>query len=594
MARTFPKAKTPDLKDGRSAPWIWGGIIVLAVLAAFGPVVRHEFVAWDDDINVYQNPLLNPATREGVKRVWTAPYLRLYIPLTYTAWAVVARACQRGAAPSAPLPPRPFHAVNLAVHVLAALAAFLLLRRLLYAAGAPERRASGLDAAAAFGAMLFALHPIQTEPVAWVSGLRDLLSGLGALCALAEYTAFAVAQERRRAAVHYALATLALVGAFLCKPSAVVVPLMAALLDHGILRRPLRRTILPLGVWCALALAFAALTQTSQGATHIRALVPLWARPLIAGDSLAFYLWKFAWPFGLSLDYGRPPDLVLMKGWLYYTWTVPAAALLCGWFSGERRIWTVCAGLFVAGVLPVLGFVPFLHQDMSTVADRYLYLSLLGPSLAAAWLLARRADSESYWPWVFAAVVLAGWGVRSRVQAGVWENTGTLFGHAVALNPDNGVTHLNLGNYLSHHGQPEEAKRHYRETLRLRPGDGLALKNMGALLAGEGKLEESADYFTQALVNGNPDIVASAQNALGALHNGLGHAQLRKGNIDGAIAQWSKALAFAPDVVELHHNLGLALLQKGRRQESVKHFQAALKLRPGFEPSRKVLSSLVP
>ncbi|MBI3289480.1 MAG: tetratricopeptide repeat protein, partial [Elusimicrobia bacterium] len=622
--------------------WFWSGAVFLAVLMAFAGVVRHEFVAWDDDINVYQNPLLNPATLEGVKTVWTSPYLRLYIPLTYTAWSAVAAWCQRGAGAAAQLSPMPFHAANLAVHLLTAIAAYFLLRRVLQGTSSTENGGTrGFDRAAALGALLFSLHPIQVEPVAWISGLRDVMSGLGAVLALSEYVAFTTAPDRRRAAIHYGLATLALAAAFLCKPSAVVVPVMAGIIDLVLLGRSARKAALPVGIWLALAAGAALLTQSSQGATHIRAMVPLWARPLIAADSVAFYLWKLLWPFNLSIDYSRSPDAILVKGWPYYTWIAPAAAALRIWFTPRRRIWGACGALFVAGVLPVLGFVPFLHQDMSTVSDRYLYLSMLGPALAIAWAAREIPPGSRYW--TAAGALIVGLGILSRIQTQVWKNTGTLFSHAVALNPDNGITHLNLGNYMSRQGNKEEAKRHYLETLRLRPGDALALKNMGGLLVGEGKLDEAAGYFTQALEHPNREVVADAQNALGVIrirqgritegaahhrlavelqpnrpdsrmaladalsalgkwdeaivyyeqalylapqfvqaHNGLGYALLRKGNIDGAIARWSQALEFAPNYLELRHNLGLALLQKGRREESIAQFRAALTLQPGF------------
>src|SRR5207248_2861838 len=115
----------------------------------------------------------------------------------------------------------------------------------------------------------------------------------------------------------------------------------------------------------------------------------------------------------------------------------------------------------------------------------YIYLSMLGPALGLAWILARsRAPKPA---WAAAALALTLLGARSRVQAGIWRDTGTLFGRIVSLNPDSGVAHLNLGNFLMGQGKLEEAQAHFLETLRLRPGDGLAHNNLGNLLARQGK-----------------------------------------------------------------------------------------------------------
>ncbi|MBI4385763.1 MAG: tetratricopeptide repeat protein [Elusimicrobia bacterium] len=569
-------------------------LILAATLAVFWPALGHEFVAWDDDINVYENPLLHPVTGDSFRQLWRAPYLRLYIPLTYSVWAAVAAWCQNRAGIAAALPPGPFHAVSVAVHLLNAAAAFFLLRRVLrlFFRGAESSRGgagarsadetpppAALDGAAAAGALFFSIHPIQVEPLAWVSGFRDALSGLGALVCLERYLA-AVSPTagagggggRWRSLLDYAIATAAFGAALLSKPSAIVIPFLAAILDWGILRRGWGRVIASLGPWFILAGVCAFMTQSSQGATHIRALVPLWARPLIALDSLAFYLSKLALPLKMSPDYGRPPDLVMAKGWLYYTWLLPAALTAAVYRFDRRRMLWVGAGLFVAGVLPVLGFVPFLHQDLSTVADRYLYLSMFGPSLVWAWALARWAPARRA-GWLAAALVLALLSLRSRSQAMIWRNTGTLFGHIVALNPDSGVAHANLGNYLMRQGKLDEAKFHFQETLRVRGGDGIALNNLGNLSALQGRWDDAISYYRQALKNKVPDNVVDA-------HMNLGNLLAHRGKPEEALRHYQEALKIQPHRVRVHLRLAQVLAQQGKSEEALSHYRWALELRP--------------
>jgi tetratricopeptide (TPR) repeat protein len=571
-----------------------GALLLAAIALVYGHVLRCGFVAWDDDINVTLNPYLNPATRHSLIFFWKAPYLKLYIPLTYSVWAAAAWFARWRAGAAAPLPPALFHGLNLVCQGASGLCAFALLRALLRGplTWRPDEApgdAARNDWAAAIGAAAFVLHPLQAEPVAWVSGLRDMISGLATVGALWQYVVFAAARDRRRSAVHYAAATALFACALLSKPSAVVIPVLAALLDWGWLGRPLARGAKSLAFWFVLAAAFGLVTQRSQDATHIRAMMPLWSRPLVALDSLAFYLGKLAWPRVLSPDYGRAPDLALARGWLYYTWTAPAAlALLIGAAPG-RRINAVCAGLFAAAPLPVLGLVPFMHQDLSTVADRYVYVSLLGPAAALAWYLSSRPESAApvssrRWPWISAGVLVLGLGAFCRLQTRIWTDTGTLFGHIVAHNPDSGIAHLNLGNYRAEQGELKDAEFHLREALRLRPGEGMPLNALGNLLAREGRTDEAIGDYERALRDGVPDNVVNAHNALGIVLSGLGKTA-------EAERHFSAALAINPNRESVRENLGLLYMKEGKFDAAVNEFQLALQIRPDFSNARRNLAN---
>ena len=289
-------------------------LLVGAVAAAYGQMARHDFLLWDDPGTVAGNPRLNPPTWSGVMHYWRHPEQGLYIPVTYSAWSILAAAAQldqpddRGIR----LNPAIFHLANIAVHAATAVGVFLILRQLL-----------SHDWAAASGALLYALHPVQVEAVAWISGLKDVLSGMFAMLALWQYLLFARGdQQHRRRWIHYSLATAALALAMLSKPSAMIVPLMALIIDALVIRRPIKRIALSLGPWFVLAAAtalVAKLVQPAIGVPH----TPLWARPLIAGDALSFYLYKLIFPLHLAIDYGRRPDVAMQSPAFYLAWIVP-------------------------------------------------------------------------------------------------------------------------------------------------------------------------------------------------------------------------------------------------------------------------------
>jgi tetratricopeptide (TPR) repeat protein len=285
---------------------------------------------------------------------------------------------------------------------------------------------------AAAGALLFALHPVQAEPVGWASGTKDVLYGLLSLIALWGYlrsvsTASSnepptVERPSHRPAtpgrpgpgppvLHYSesapsspfrspwywLATLAFILAMLSKPTAIVTPLVATTLDVLVLRRRLRDVVRAIWPWFLLVIPIIIEARLAQPAHHPGDYaVPLHLRPLIATDALAFYLYKLLWPAKLAFIYNRSPQAVISHGWLWWTWIFPAAAAISVLLPLVRRntrraanatLPLAALAIFVICVLPVLGLVPFDFQQFSTTADHYLYLAMLGPALGAAFAL---------------------------------------------------------------------------------------------------------------------------------------------------------------------------------------------------------------
>ncbi len=149
-------------------------------------------------------------------------------------------------------------------------------------------------------------------------------------------------------------------------------------------------------------------------------------------------------PIWLRPDYGRSPESVLQQGWIYSTWVIPCGLIVFIWFLKERKSWFVAAGLFILGVLPVLGLIPFQFQSLSTVADSYLYLSMLCPSLALAWFL---LHSRGRLATLVCVLILSLLGIRSSFQTWYWQDTIALFMHAMEVNANSSMAHNNFLHY---------------------------------------------------------------------------------------------------------------------------------------------------
>jgi hypothetical protein len=486
--------------------------LVAAVVLVYRRAPSFQFIHLDDFANIPDNAHLNPPSLGAIPYFWNhaGEQNPMYVPLAYTAWVLLAMACGHPVSGSSrwEIPPAPFHAVNVALHAIVALLAFGLLRRLVRS-----------DAAAAAGAALFALHPLQVEAVCWVIGIRDLLCAAFALVAIGQYLGFAHAEDGATGwsspALRYALASLAFVLALFSKMNAVVIPLFAALACCWSPPASARwkRGLVP---WLGASLVFAFITKATQPLRSLAVVEPLWTRPFVAGDALAFYLRKLVWPFDLAPDYGRTPTYVLSSAIGYVAWIVPAAVALALWRAKrlQPRAWII-AGWFVAGFLPLLGLVPFPFQWMSTVADRYAYLSMLAPALAAAWFLSTHASRVA---WLVALLAIALCAFASDRQTRIWRDDRTCFEHTLAVNPASFVSYGFLGVIYAGEGRTREAIDAYERALAGNPKDARTRINLAYALGNSGRTDDAIRELERALGSGMQD--EQAERYLGILKAG--------------------------------------------------------------------------
>ncbi|MGH7178502.1 MAG: tetratricopeptide repeat protein [Tepidisphaeraceae bacterium] len=509
---------------------VCGAVIVIAAIAAFRPLLRADFTNFDDDNTVADNPRIVTLTLASLAWQWRNVWMDLYVPVTYSAWWTVALVSPRVAdlhgKPA--LDPRWFHALNLTLHVLSALVVFVILRRLFTR-----------DWVACAGALMFALHPIQVEPVAWVSGLKDVLCGLLCLVAIWQYIRFATA----RSAPSYALALLAFVCAMLSKPTAVVLPVALLIIDRAMLRREWRdvaRGVVPCFI---LAIPFTIVAKLAQPAPGRTTLVSPALRPLVAMDSLAFYLSKVAVPVNLGPDYGRTPRFVVQRGWVWSTWVAPVGTGIIAWLA-RRRLPLFSLGLLLALVplLPILGFVRFDFQEISGVADHYLYLSMFGLALAACALLNAAGEISA----TIAAGLLVLLGILSFRQTLIWQNSRTLFEHAVALNPQSWIGWNNLAQTAIESADFVAGREYAQRSADLKPD------------------------FADAHVNLGNALMQSNQHAL-------------------AIEHLERAVRLSPNMLQARLNLAAAYGMSERISDAVTQYEAALRIDPGCEVALRML-----
>ncbi len=531
------------------------GLILAAVLFCYLPALGGGFI-WDDDAHVTKAGL---RSLHGLWRIWFEPgATQQYYPVLHSAFWIEHRLWGESALG--------YHLANAAFHAAAAWLLVLALRRLAF----PAPVLAGL---------LFALHPVCVESVAWISEQKNTLSAVFYLGAALAYLRFD--ETRRRSAYACALALFVL--ALLTKTVAATLP--AALLVVFWWRRGRlgwRRDTAPLLPWLFAGAACGLFTAWAErkliGAEGADFALTALQRALLAGRAVVFYASKVVWPANLTFIYPRwtidPRDAGA------YLYPIAVLALLGALaLLARRRRGPVAGLLFFAGTLfPAVGFVNVYPFLFSFVADHFQYLASIGIIVPAAWCLDRAASGIPAGARARACLLLAApaaLGALSWRQCRIYRDADTLYRATLARNPSAWLAHNNLAVLLGRdpHRQ-QEAVSEYEAALRLKPDHWAAHNNLGgALLRMPGRSADAVAEF-EAAIRLNPGFADA--------HNNLGVALGRiAGRLPEAIWHVREALRIQPDNDLAHFNLGnLLMLQPGSSGEAIAQYEAALRLAP--------------
>ena len=608
--------------------------LTIVTFGIYAQVIGHRFITFDDPTYIHDNPMVNRGvTLAGLAWAFTTFYAGNWHPLTWIAHMIDSQLF--GMIAGGHL------LVNALIHVANTLLVFWFLLRTTHA-----RWSSALVAA------LFALHPLHVESVAWAAERKDTLSTFFGLLSLIAYVRYAEAPSIRR----YAWVAIMLALGLLAKPMLVTWPFVMLLLDYWPLRRfqqsevkgqparlPAREDFrsslggggwsvvrslvvekIPLFALVAAAAVITFLAQSHLGGVRTFTEAPVALRLSNALVSYAKYLLLAFWPNDLAVYY--PYTGTDIPAWQI----IDAALLLIGvtaFCLSQRKIrpYLIVGWLWFLGTLvPVIGLVQVGGQ---TMADRYFYIPSIGLFIALVFGLADIAERRRVAPWLSAAianVVLLVLAALTNAQIHRWNDSFTLFKHALTVAPPSVVAEDCLGLAMHKNGQLDEAVAHFEKALQIKPDDYTALLTIGVTRFYQGRVPEAMEY-AQAAIRCQAD-GSKAHNLLGMalakqnrneaaldevrrasalapkdaeIRNNLGLALARLGRIPEAIDEFHEAVRLDPDnAATAHANLGWALFESGKPRESIPEFEAALQLNPEFKAAtdglRKAQAQLSP
>lgn len=569
--------------------------ILVITSATYLPILQCDFI-WDDDTFLTNNKLIQAP--DGLRRFWFTTEPPDYFPLVSSMLWVEWRLWGMNATG--------YHIVNVLLHIISSILLWQLLKKLAIPG-------------AWLAAMIFAIHPVNVETVAWITERKNTLPMVFYLSSMLLYLIFE--DQNRRG--WYVLALIAFLFALLSKTSVVLMPVVllgGAWWRRGVIRpRDLWRT----APFFLLAFILGLVTVWFQyhraiGFDSVRT-DDLLSRTVIAGWAVWFYLYKAIVPYPLSFIYPRwQADLSSV---LHY---VPGLALIIcfGLFWRYRRGWgrpfLAALGYYVVMLLPVLGFLNIYFMRYSLVADHWQYFSipgaialciglaavvvqrsrqlLVGPALVISALtvgilatlswrqIHEYKDEDTLWVATLAknpTASLAHYNLANSLRHDRMDKAVAHYNEAIKHNPEYVDAYINLGNALGMQGKFDEAISCWRTALRFNPNVESAHDNMGVTLLAQNKADDAAVHLATAL-RLNPQNTATRFNLTTAL--------VQQGKQPEAIKHLQEVVRMAPNHFDAHFRLGVLLAQSGRKAEALQHLRAAVRLKPDSEQARQTLA----
>jgi tetratricopeptide (TPR) repeat protein len=535
-------------------------IIFAATVWLYWPSVHGEFLSGDDNEYLRQSARWNGLTWNAVKWAFTttAPYYhplpRLSHVLDYQLWGKN---------------PVGHHATSVFLHALNAGLVFGFLWTLLGAASLTtgERLAMALGVAVAF-----AIHPLQTESVAWMSGRTQLLCATFGVACLWVY----VGEGARRWVVGWLY-----VAALLCKPMAVSLPFVMLAMDYYPLRRHerdgwgrlLREKAVLIGLG-TVAAAAAMITESQKGGLMMPLeKIPLSQRVLLMFQSLVFYVCKLVWPARLSPYYPLRLGLSLTQ-WTVLASVLSVVAITVVAVMKRRRLPMLAAGwgAYSILVLPASGLVP---AGLQSVAMRHAYVAMVPLLLlaggAAVWAWRRSATVAHVLLISLLVAACGAFAVSTCTLIPVWRNDETWWRAPLAEFPDSELANRLLVGALLAQGKASEALAYAQRDVEIAPQLSKAHYYLAVVLERVGRTDEAIGQYEQTL-RIEPDFVEAREN--------LGNDLLHSDRTNEAIQEYQEILWVNPDRPQVHYNLAKALARVGKFPEAIMHYDFALRITP--------------
>ena len=562
-ARQSIQAKQVDQKQSLiEKPLFLVSLILALTFIAFIPSLKNGFITtWDDGAYVVNNQAIQTLTLGSIKEIFTTPVASSYVPLPILTYAVEFKIFGFN--------PFIFHLSNLLLHLLCTLLVFLLLRMLklnyIYAA---------------IGAMLFGVHPMHVESVAWIAERKDLLYSFFCLTSIIVYIRYLKSQRKKL--LLFLLSLFLFILALFSKITAVTLPISLLLIDYY-LERPFKsRVLIEKGPFFILSLVFGIveiIMLQKQGALTSNEITSIPDQIFMGFYALGTYIIKFFVPFQLSAIYPWVSTPGHSLPFLYYI--SPLFILILGaliWRSRRKNRALLFGSLFFLVNIFLMFQAQILTQGIGFLADRFSYLPYVGICFLAGWVSERLIMNKKEFKYLLLGglfFIIFIFTALSFNRNKVWENDFTLWNDVIAKYPDEIYkSYANRGLAYSSLEEWKNAITDFTRVIEVDPKYDWGYIDRGVAYQHTGQWERSVDDFTRA-IDINPaafDAYAGRSVSYGVL-----------GQPEKAIADFSKTIKMNPGYSKGYSNRGLTYANQGYLDKAIADYTKAIELDPGYK-----------
>ncbi len=582
------------MKRNRNLVYYLASAVALATFLAYLPTLHNEFVEWDDSSYIIKNPNIRSLNLAFLKWAFLGFHVSNWHPLAWISHAIDYRVWG--------LNPFGHHLTSIIIHAINTFTVVLLVFKLLDVLPRRAHRNNkallstdqGSSIIAVTTGLLFGIHPLHVESVAWVSERKDLLCAFFFLISILKYTQYAksaLSESVREIKFHqvfnwyYLLTFIFFILALLSKPMAITLPVVLLLLDWYPLDRIRSQTYKAILIekipFFTLSLFSAILTILAQKAGGAIATIdefPLSVRLIAGGNALVLYLWKMICPLNLIPFYPYPQDASLfsLKYFLAIVLVIAISSVcLIYW---KRKFWTTVWAYYVVTLIPVLGIIQVGSQSM---ADRYTYLPSLSIFIAigigAAWVAVKLRKGRG-----LAATVMVGAAFLTLLlfmsyltikQIRIWKSSYDLWSYVIKKEPDQvPQAYFGLGTFFLEKEDLNLALIYYSKALELNPKYVEAYENRGYVFEKGGRFSEAAIDYGRS-IELRPSRYQAYYNRAGVFS--------KMGSIEKALADYDKVIDLDPTNYEAFNNRGIILYTSGQADKALRDFNQAIALDPG-------------
>jgi tetratricopeptide (TPR) repeat protein len=546
--------------------------LVLLAFIAYEPVRYNDFVNYDDNTYISKNVHIQSGfTQESIAWAFTSGYAANWHPLTWLSHMLDIELFG--------LNPLGHHFHNLLLHTISTILLFWLLYKM-----------TGSVWCSAFTAMVFGIHPLHVESVAWASERKDVLSALFWMITLAAYLYYA----RRGGVLRYLLVLFCFALGLMAKPMVVSLPIVLFFLDFWPLKRiqkNIGRLIAEKIPLIILALAACIITyQVQQAGGSVLKIasqaqptatdvvqtegVPLGIRVSNAMMSYVAYLGKMMWPARLGVLYPYPTRTPP----IWQPFLLLIVLVLCTVFAVFRYFKNpyLFVGWFWYGItlIPVIGLIQVGAQAM---ADRYMYLPSIGITILLSWGIAEltvKLPGRKIILGILIAAIALGMTATTRAQTTYWKDTVILFKHTLDVTKDNALLYCHLGIQLENQDKPDEAIEYFNKAIQLWPDFLSPNLHLGELLIKRKQYKESIPYLNKVLeVSPNYPIA----------HVNIGMVLAALGENDAAVKAFEQAIKLDSRCVTAYVNMATVKTQQGLTDEAIQDLRQSIQIYPTAE-----------